>query len=64
MQMTTDRNNQELTIRTELQVNGRKVELNDFVQNFLGQAVIGMVRSLRGVGDVQKIHLEISTSSE
>jgi hypothetical protein len=38
--------------------------LNDFVQSFIGQAVIGMVQSLRGVDDVQRIHLEISKSSE
>ena len=64
MQMTTDRTDRELTTRTELQVNGRKVELNDFVQSFIGQTVIGMVQSLRDVEDVQRIHLEISKSSE
>ena len=62
--MTTNRTDQELTIRTELQVNGREVELNDFVQSFIGQAVIGMAQSLRGVDDVQKIHLEISKLSD
>lgn len=64
LQMTTDRTDQDLMIKTELQVNGREIELNDFVQSFIGKAVIGMVQSLRGVDDVQKIHLEISRSSE
>jgi len=64
MQMTTDSASQELMMRTELQVNGRKVELNNFVQTVIGQAVIGVVRSLRGVGDIQTIHLEISNSPE
>ncbi|MBM4025104.1 MAG: hypothetical protein FJ280_06790 [Planctomycetes bacterium] len=61
--MTDEGTNREPTIRTELQVNGRKVDLNDFVQRFLGQAVIGMVQSLRGVEEVQTIRLEISRSS-
>jgi len=64
MQMTNDRTDRELTIRTELQVNGSKVELNDFVQSFMGRAVLGMVQSLRGVGDAQTVHLEISKSLE
>jgi hypothetical protein len=64
MRMTTDTNNRELTVTTELQVNGRQVELHDFVQSFLGQAVVGAVRSLRGIGNIQQIRLAISTTSE
>ena len=59
-----DRTNPELMIRAELLVNGSKVELNDFVQSFIGQAVIGMVKSLRGTGNVQQIRLDISKSPE
>jgi hypothetical protein len=66
MQVTqmADGANPESTIRAELLVNGGKVELNDFVQSFIGQAVIGMVRSLRGVGSIREIRLEISKSPE
>lgn len=56
--------NPELIVRTELVVNGGRVELNDFVQSFIGQAVLGMVRSLRGVGPVQRVHLDISNESQ
>jgi hypothetical protein len=62
--MTAQGMKQDGTIRTELQVNGTKIELKDFIQRFLGQAVIGMVQSLRGVDEVQTLHLEISTSSQ
>jgi len=51
-------------LRTELRVNGQAVELNEFVQSFMGLAVIGMLSSLRGVGDVRTVKLEISKSSE
>lgn len=51
---------QEPTIRAELKVNGHQIELNNFVQDFIGRAVIGMVGSLRGVADVKTITLSIS----
>jgi len=51
---------QEPTIRAELTVNGREIELNNFVQDFVGKAVIGMVGSLRGVDDAQTLTLSVS----
>ena len=53
---------QEPTLQTDLKVNGEKIELNDFVQSFIGRAIIGMLASLRGVGDIQSVSLEISKS--
>ena len=55
---------QEPVIRAELTVNGREIELNNFVQDFVGRAVIGMVGSLRGVDDAQTLTLSISKPSE
>lgn len=52
--------NEKLTTRTELKVNGKQIELNNFAQNFISQTVIGMVKSLRGVGHVETINLKIS----
>ncbi len=55
---------QEPTLKTDLTVNGQKIELNNFVQSFMGRAVIGMLASLRGVGDIQSVSLEISKASD
>jgi len=55
---------QEPTLQTDLTVNGQKIELNDFVQSFIGRAIIGMLASLRGVGDIQTVSLEISRPSD
>ena len=52
--------NQEATARVELKVNGNQIELNNFVQNFITESVIGMVKSLRGVEDIETISLDIS----
>jgi hypothetical protein len=57
--MMAQKTNRQGTIKTELQVNGTKVELKGFVQRFLGQAVIGMVQSLRGIDEVQTIQVKI-----
>lgn len=55
---------QEPALQTDLTVNGRKIELNNFVQSFMGRAIIGMLASLRGVGDIQSVSLEISKASD
>ncbi len=52
--------NQKPTARVELQVNGKETELNNFVENFIAQTVIGLVSSLRGVGDIETINLQVS----
>lgn len=55
---------QEPALQTDLTVNGRKIELNNFVQSFMGRAIVGMLASLRGVGDIQSVSLEISKASD
>jgi hypothetical protein len=50
----------ESAIRAELTVNGQHIDLNSFVQDFVGGAVIGMVSSLRDVNDIQTLMLNIS----
>jgi hypothetical protein len=55
---------QEPTLQTDLTVNGQKIELNNFVQGFMGRAVIGMLASLRGVGDIQSLSLGISKAPD
>ena len=50
----------ESTMNVELKVNGEEVALNDFVQEFVAQTLIGMVKPLRGVGEVKTIDLSIS----
>ncbi len=51
--------NQEPIVGAELRINGGEIELNNFVENFISQAVIGMVTSLRGVGKIETIDLKI-----
>lgn len=58
--MIADEANQEPTVRAELKVNGKEIKLNNFVEKFISQTVIGMVKSLRGVGDVEAIDLRVS----
>jgi hypothetical protein len=50
----------ESTAKVELKINGEEVALNDFVQEFVAQTLIGMVKSLRGVGEIRTIDLKIS----
>ncbi len=52
------------SMKTDLIVNGQEVELNSFVQDFMGQAIVGMLTSLRGVSDVKSVSLKISKPSE
>lgn len=56
--------NQEPIARAELKVNGKEIKLNNFVEGFISQTVIGMVKSLRGVGDIETVDLRISKKSE
>ena len=52
--------NQKPATGVELKVNGKETELNSFVENFIAQTVIGMVKSLRGIGDIETIDLKVS----
>ena len=56
--------NQKPAANAELTVNGEKVKLNNFVQGFISQTLIGMVKSLRGVGDIETIELKISKNCQ
>jgi hypothetical protein len=56
--------NQEPTAHVELKVNGEQIKLNDFVRNFVAHTVIGMVKSLRGIEEVETISLDISRKAE
>jgi hypothetical protein len=51
---------QEPTAEVELKVNGEEIELNTFARNIISQTVIGMAKSLRGVGEVETISLVVS----
>lgn len=55
---------QEPTAEVQLKVNGEEIELNTFARNIISQTVIGMAKSLRGVGKVETISLEISEKAE
>ncbi len=44
----------------ELRVNEKEIELNGFVQELIAETVTGIVRSLRGVADIDTIRLDIS----
>jgi len=56
--------NQKPTAQVQLKVNDKEIELNNFAQNFISQTVIGMVKSLRGVGEVETISLKISKKAK
>ena len=46
--------------RVKLKVNGKETDLNNFVESFISQSIIGMVKSLRGVDNIETIDLKIS----
>ena len=52
--------NQKSVTNADLTINGKKIELNSFVESFMSEAVIGMVKSLRGVERIETIDLKIS----
>ncbi len=56
--------NQKPAASVELTVNGQKVKLNNFVQGFISQTLIGMVKSLRSVGGIETIELKISKNCQ
>ena len=47
---------QEPILQTDLTVNGQKIELNNFVQSFMGGAIIGMLASLRAPHLILRMH--------
>ena len=61
--MTCD-TNQKSMAETKLIINGKEIELNEFVQSFISQTVFGMVKPLRGVGEIETLVLEISNKAK
>jgi len=55
--------NQEPDFTAELEVNGKKVEINPFVEGFISNAVTGMIASLNGVDQIESIDLKICKKS-
>ena len=51
-------------VDVELKVNGKKIELNNFVRSFILETVLGMVKSLRGVDEVESLKLELSKQAK
>jgi hypothetical protein len=51
--------NQESVNNVDLTINGETIDLNCFVESFISETIIGMVKSLRGVGDIETIDLKI-----
>ncbi len=54
----------EHSCQAQLQVNGEQIELNLFIEELISQTVIGMVKSLRGVGDIETITLKVSRQAK
>jgi hypothetical protein len=54
------KSDQKLAAHVDLTINGEKIGLNSFVEGFISQTVLGMVKSLRGVSDAETIELKIS----
>ncbi len=52
--------NQKSVTNVDLTINAKKIELNSFVESFISQSIIGMVKSLRGVDNIETIDLKIS----
>ena len=56
--------NQKSVTNADLTINGEKIELNSFVETFISQTVLGMVKSLRGVDNIETIDLKISKKAK
>ena len=59
-----DNTNLDPIVDVELTVNGEKIELNNFVRSFILETVLGMVKSLRGVDEVESLKLELSKQAK
>jgi len=47
-------------VDVEIRVNGKRVPINPFVQEIIGNAVLGMVSSLKKIGEIGVVELRIS----
>ena len=50
--------------KTELKVNGKKIGLSEFPDEFISNAILGMISSLKGVEDVQTVELSLNLINE
>ena len=57
MSCQSDTNSQ---VDVKLSVNGDSVKLNGFVQGILANTVLGMLKSLKDLGDIKDLNLEIT----
>jgi hypothetical protein len=48
-----------MTRKTDLQVNGNKINLDRFVESFVHHTVTGMIESLEGTAAVKELNLSI-----
>ena len=55
---------QKSNFNANLEVNEQNIELNAFVESFISQSVVGMLKPLRGVGDIETIVLKISNKAK
>lgn len=49
----------ESKFEAQLEVNGKEIELNNFVTDFVAETVIGMIQPLRGVNGVDSVKLSV-----
>ena len=52
--------NRKAATKVSLKVNGKRMELNFFVKDFIAGTVIGIVSSLRGANNIKTVSLEIT----
>ena len=51
-------------LETSLFINGKEVDLNPFVNDILGNGVLGMISSLKGIDMVYDLELKVRVKSE
>jgi hypothetical protein len=44
---------------TSLEVNGRSIPLTEFPDEFIQNTIIGMISSLKGVGEIKTVKLSL-----
>ena len=50
--------------KTEIVVNGRRVPAKPFVQELIGEAVLGMVGKLKGIdGEIRAVELKVEKTA-
>ena len=50
--------------QVELKVNDKEIKLNNFVRGLISETVIGMVKFLHGVGNIETISLTVSRKAK